>query len=107
MIPAAFEMAPPREPRRGPRRRPGQRPLQGRTRPAERFALRLWIPLVLVWALLAPFLILLSPLIIVGLAIMRVEPFRAIGVAFAILHGLGGTQVDVETDDAFIKIHLI
>jgi hypothetical protein len=74
-----------------------------RSRPTR---VQVWIPLFLVWLVLAPFVLLLSPLLAFGLARVRLDPFRAIGAAFRLLAALSGTRVEIETPDAFVNIRL-
>jgi hypothetical protein len=46
---------------------------------------RFWIPLGLIWILLLPVAVLLSPLIFVACLFCRVNPFRAFGLLWQIL----------------------
>jgi len=69
--------------------------------------LRRWLPLFLVWLLIAPFLLLLAPLIILGLGMARLNPFRALAAIFGVLAGLSGTRVDVEAPGAFVNIQIL
>lgn len=77
----------------------------GRIEP-DGFALRLWLPLFLVWLLVAPFFVLLLPLILLGLALARLNPFRALAALFGLLAGLTGTQVEVDSPGAVINIRV-
>jgi hypothetical protein len=70
-------------------------------------AIRFWLPVILLWIILAPFLILLSPLLILGLAMVGLNPFRALAGLLGLMAALGGTHIEVETPDAHINIHLI
>lgn len=72
-----------------------------------RTVFRLWLPLILVWLLLSPFLIVLSPLILLGLAAAGLDPFRSLGALFGLLAALGGTRIQIEAPDAIIDIRLI
>jgi hypothetical protein len=82
-----------------PRPRPFEQP--------RRTAFRLRLPLILVWLLLAPFLIVLSPLLLLGLAVAGLDPFRSLGALLGLLAALGGTRIEVDTPDALVDIHLI
>jgi hypothetical protein len=68
---------------------------------------RLWLPMLLIWLLLAPFVILLSPLLLLGLAMVGLNPFRALAALLGLLAALGGTQIEVDTPDALVNIHLV
>jgi uncharacterized membrane protein len=68
---------------------------------------RLWIPLVLVWLLLLPLAILLSPFIFVACLVCRVNPFRGIAVIWQILSALTDTQVEFEHRCAGMSLHIL
>lgn len=68
--------------------------------------IRLWLPLFLIWILIAPFALLLSPLILLGVAMARLNPFRALTAAFGLLAALTGTLIEVETPDAVVNIRV-
>ena len=67
---------------------------------------RLWIPLFLIWLLLLPLVLLLVPLVIIGLAVVQVNPFRALATGWRILAGLKGTNIEVEDGNALILIRI-
>jgi hypothetical protein len=81
----------------------GVRPLDA----PQRTEVRIWLPLIVVWIVLAPFLVLLSPLLIIGLAMAGLNPFRALAAGLGLLAALGGTRVEVDTPDALVNIHLV
>jgi uncharacterized membrane protein len=68
---------------------------------------RLWIPLFLIWLLLLPLAILLSPFIFVARLFCRVNPFRGIAVMWQILNALADTNVEVEHRSAGMSFHIL
>jgi hypothetical protein len=66
--------------------------------------LRVWVPLVLLWLLLVPLAVLLSPVIFIVLLACRVNPFRAFSVAGQILFALNDAEFEVEQPSAGISI---
>ena len=76
-----------------------------RARPAGRV---LWIPLplFLVWLLLLPFAVVLSPVLLVACVAGRVNPFRAASVTWQVLTALPRTRVDVDHPDASIRVRI-
>jgi uncharacterized membrane protein len=52
---------------------------------------RLWIPLVLIWLLLLPLGILLSPFILIACLVCRVNPLRGVAVTWQVLNALTDT----------------
>lgn len=69
--------------------------------PAPPFRLRLWLPTSLLW-IFFPLIILASPLALAW----RASPSRFIAACAALLAGLSGALVEVETSDADIHIRL-
>jgi hypothetical protein len=67
---------------------------------------RLWIPMVLIWVLLVPFAVVVSPFIFVACLVCRVNPFRGVGVMWAILVALADMRVDVEHRSAGMSFHI-
>jgi hypothetical protein len=65
---------------------------------------RLWVPLILLWLLLVPIGILLSPLIFIGCLACRVNPFRAFSIGWQILAALNDTEVEIEHRSAGVSI---
>jgi hypothetical protein len=65
---------------------------------------RIWIPIVLVWLLLLPFVLLLAPLVFVAFLVLGVNPFRAVAVYWEIFNGLRGVRIAVEGSQATISI---
>ena len=68
---------------------------------------RLWIPLVLIWFLLLPLGILLSPFIFIACLVCRVNPLRGVAVLWQILNALTDTQLDIEHRTAGVSFHIL
>jgi hypothetical protein len=68
---------------------------------------RVWIPLFLVWLLLLPLCILLSPFIFIACLICRVNPFRGVAVFWQILNALTDTRFEVEHRSAGLSFHIL
>jgi len=68
---------------------------------------RLWIPLFLVWLLLLPLGLLLSPFIFIACLACRVNPFRGVAVMWQILNALADTNVEVEQRTAGVSFHIV
>jgi hypothetical protein len=67
---------------------------------------RLWIPLPLVYLLLAPLLVLALPVFIVFCRGAGVDPIRSLAVAGRILAATRGTAVEVESREVSILLHI-
>jgi len=81
------------------RRRPEPRPAAtGTTR------IRLWLPLTPLFWMLSPFAILFSPLICLAPPLWGVNPYVAAVGLGRVLIALGGTDIDVDTPDARVRI---
>jgi hypothetical protein len=74
--------------------------------PARRFVLRLWLPLTPIFLLLAPFALVLAPLICLAPQPYGRRPFATVLGVGAVLLSLGGTDVDVDTRDARVRIRI-
>lgn len=68
---------------------------------------RLWIPLFLIWFLLLPLAILLSPFIFIACLFCRVKPLRGVAVLWQILTSLADTNVEVEHRSAGMSFHIL
>lgn len=68
---------------------------------------RLWIPLFLLWLLLIPLGVLLSPFIFLGFLVCRVNPFRGVAVLWQILTALADTRLEVEHRSAGLSFHIL
>ena len=69
--------------------------------------IRLWLPLFLLWLLLAPLVILLSPLWLLALLLLGPRALTAPMVLFDVLTSLSGTLVEVVAPDALVFIRVI
>jgi hypothetical protein len=69
--------------------------------------IRLWIPLTPLLAMLAPFVLLASPLVRLGRHTRHVPAFRAAWGLGSVLMALSGTSVNVETREAVIRIYIL
>ena len=80
----------------------------GRVRSATRGPTRmsLWLPLTPLFAALAPFVMLLAPLMLLAPPMWRVNPYLAAFTIGRVLLSLGGTEIDVDTHDARIRIRI-
>jgi hypothetical protein len=67
---------------------------------------RLWIPIFLMWLLLVPLGVLLSPFIFIGFLVCRVNPFRGVAVLWQILSALADTRLEVEHRSAGLSFHI-
>jgi uncharacterized membrane protein len=68
---------------------------------------RLWIPLFLIWLLLLPLAVLLSPLIFIACLVCRVNPFRGVAVVWQILSALKDAEYEVEHRSAGMLFHIL
>jgi len=76
-------------------------------RPArQRTVVRLWLPLTLLFLLLAPFVLLLAPLLYFAPRPYSLRPFATVAALGVVLLSLGGTVVDVDTPDALVRIRV-
>jgi hypothetical protein len=73
----------------------------------ESHTFRLWIPLFLMWFLLVPLGILVSPFVFIGFLVCRVNPFRGIAVLWQILTALADTKLEVEHRSAGLSFHIL
>ena len=71
--------------------------------PRRRF--HLWIPLLLVWAVALPFVMLLTPFVFAACLIARVDPIRGVSVFWQVFCSRRGLQVEVEDPNARIRIY--
>jgi uncharacterized membrane protein len=68
---------------------------------------RLWIPLFLIWILLLPVAVLLSPFVFVAALLCRVNPLRGVAVMWQILNALADTNIEVEHRAAGMSFHIL
>lgn len=81
--------------------RPVARPMRPPT------VVRLWLPLTVLFLLLAPFALLLSPLLYVVPRPWRLSPLATVLAVGAFLLALGGTDIDVRTHDAIVRLKIV
>jgi hypothetical protein len=68
---------------------------------------RLWLPLTLLFLLLAPFALVLSPLLYFVPRPWRLSPVATVLAVGAFLLALGGTDIDVRTHDAIVRLKIV
>ncbi len=68
---------------------------------------RVWIPLFLIWLLLLPLAVPLSPFFFIASLVCRVNPFRAVAVMWQILNALADTNIEVEHRTAGMSFHIL
>jgi uncharacterized membrane protein len=68
---------------------------------------RFWVPLIVVWLLLLPLAIVLSPFIFLACLVCHVNPFRGVAVLWQILNALTDTKLDVEHGAAGLSFHIL
>jgi uncharacterized membrane protein len=68
---------------------------------------RFWIPLFLVWLVLLPLALLLSPFIFIACLLCRVNPLRGVAVLWEILNALADTRLEVEHRTAGLSFHIL
>ena len=69
--------------------------------------IRLWIPLILIWLLLLPLAVLLSPFIFIACLFCRVNPFRGVALMWRVLNALTDTSIEVEQRSAGMSFHIL
>jgi hypothetical protein len=62
------------------------------------------IPLFLVWLLVLPIVILLSPVILIGCMIAEQNPLTVFSLFWEILSGVAGTQVEVDDREHIVSV---
>lgn len=77
-----------------------------RAPPPRRTVVRLWLPLTILFLLLAPFALLLAPLLYLAPRRYRLRPFATVAGLGQVLLSLGGTVVLVDTPDALVRIRI-
>lgn len=91
-------------------RPPQVRPVQVQAAPARpvssRTVVRLWLPLTLLFLVLAPFALLLAPLLYFAPRPYNVRPFATVAALGVVLLSLSGTVVDVDTPEALVRIRI-
>ena len=69
--------------------------------------LRLWVPLFLVWLLLMPLVVLLSPAIFIGCLVCRVNPFCGLAAIWQLLSALSHTECEFEQGSAGVSFYIL
>ncbi|HZC16048.1 MAG TPA: hypothetical protein VE309_04745 [Caulobacteraceae bacterium] len=69
--------------------------------------IRLWLPLFLVWLLLAVLGLPLSPLIAIGCLIARLNPFRVICNLVSVFAALAGVNIEITSPDATVLVRVV
>ena len=77
-----------------------------RLRTSRGTAVRLWLPLFLLWLLVLPLLIVALPIALVVCAAMRLYPLRWIAVVWRLLNAVCGTHIEIDTPRAFVFMHV-
>jgi len=91
---------------------PPARPRPPQVRPAQaqpvrrRTVVRLWLPLTILFLLLAPFAVLLVPLLYLAPRPYNVRPFATVATLGVMLLSLSRTVVDVDTPEALVRIRI-
>lgn len=72
-----------------------------------RGSFRIWAPLFLLWLVLLPFILILAPFAALACVVMGLSPVRVFSAWFALLTGLSGLVVQVESPAAqvLVRIH--
>jgi hypothetical protein len=81
--------------------RPVARPMRPPT------IVRLWLPLTALFLLLAPFALLLSPFLYLVPRRWGLSPVATVLAVGGLLLSLGGTDVDVRTHDAIVRLKIV
>ena len=68
--------------------------------PGGRRPIRLWIPLILIWILLAPLVVLLAPFALVAALAVGLRPFSVAAALIGRFAALSDTRVEVEAPGA-------
>jgi uncharacterized membrane protein len=68
---------------------------------------RFWIPLFLVWILLLPLAVVLSPVILIASMACRVNPFRGVRLMWQVVTALGKTEFEMEHRSAGLSFHIL
>ena len=66
----------------------------------------LWIPLILLWLLLLPLVVLISPLFLIACLVLEVNPFRVAGVFWQMLSSLSGTHAEIRHERAHLSLRI-
>jgi len=84
-------------------------PMAAGARPQKRpqTVVRLWLPLTVIALLLAPFAVMAAPLLYLVPRPWRGRPLPVVLAIGRVLLALGGTEVDVRTRDAIVRLKIV
>jgi uncharacterized membrane protein len=68
---------------------------------------RVWVPLILVWLLFVPLVVLLSPLIVIACLACRVNPLRGFVTMWQILSALRKTEFELDQRSTGVSICIL
>lgn len=71
------------------------------------FRLSLWLPLTPIFWILAPFVVLLAPLILLAPVMWGVNPWLVVVTIGRVLTSLNGVDVDIDTPEARVHIKIL
>ena len=77
-----------------------------RTNPPRRTVVRLWLPLTPLWLILSPFALLAAPVLLLVPQTRGIRAFRAVFAVGRTLLALSGSEIDVDTPDALVRIRI-
>ncbi|HEX2594567.1 MAG TPA: hypothetical protein VHL34_23895 [Rhizomicrobium sp.] len=77
-----------------------------RIRTLEGRHLNIWLPLFLLWLLLLPFAVVLTPVFVIVCLAVGVDPFAAIASCWRIFAAFCGTHVEVDSPNATVFVHV-
>jgi hypothetical protein len=77
-----------------------------RIRTLEGRHVNLWVPLFLMWLLLLPFAVVLTPVFVIVCLAIGVDPFQAIANSWKIIAAFCGTHVEVDSPNATVFVHV-
>jgi hypothetical protein len=67
---------------------------------------RLWIPLFLIWLIIFPLAVLVSPVVFLACLACRSNPFLGVAILWQILVALTDTRLEVEHPSAGMSFHI-
>lgn len=70
-------------------------------------SLRLWAPVILVWLLLTPLVLIAAPFALIAAVVLRFNPFAAILAVGRVLWALGGMRIEIENARTRVLIDMI
>jgi len=70
---------------------------------------QIWLvlPLFLLWLLLLPFMLLLSPFIMIGFMVQGVNPYQALSTLWRLFCGLCDLEFDFQKNESNINMHIV